>query len=163
MATGFHLAQANVARCRAPLDTPIMRDFVELLPAINALADASHGFVWRLQTDDGDATAIRAYDDPLVIFNMSVWTGLDELNQYVFRSSHLYALRRRRDWFEPMNPSSVMWWIPSGYQPQVQEGRTASRSQKFTCKLLPPCQRKTKSIGRGASPTRLGDLRSRTG
>jgi hypothetical protein len=109
MKTGFHLAQANVARCRAPLDTPITRDFVELLPAINALADASHGFVWRLPTEDGDATAIRAYDDPLVIFNMSVWTGLAKLNQYVFRSSHLYALRRRRDWFEPMNPASVMW------------------------------------------------------
>ena len=79
MGNGFHLAQANVARCRAPLDSPVMRDFVELLPAINALADASHGFVWRLQTEDGDATAIRVYDDPLVIFNMSVWTGLAEL------------------------------------------------------------------------------------
>jgi hypothetical protein len=123
MNPGFHLAQANVARCRAPLDSLAMRDFVELLPAINALADASHGFVWRLQTEDGNATAIRVYDDPLVIFNMSVWTGLAELKEYVFKSSHLYALRRRRDWFEQMNPSSVMWWVPAGHRPQVLEGK----------------------------------------
>jgi quercetin dioxygenase-like cupin family protein len=121
--SGFHLAQANVARCRAPLDTPAMRDFVELLPAINALADGSHGFVWRLQTEGGDATAIRVYDDPLVIFNTSVWTGLAELSRYVFTSSHLHALRRRRDWFEPMDPSSVLWWVPAGCRPQVPEGK----------------------------------------
>jgi hypothetical protein len=123
MGTGFHLAQANVARCRAPLDAPVMRDFVELLPAINALADASPGFVWRLQTEDGDATAIRVYDDPLVIFNMSVWTGLAELKQYVFRSSHLHALRRRRDWFERMDPASVLWWVPAGCRPDALEGK----------------------------------------
>jgi hypothetical protein len=123
MGTGFHLAQANVLRCHAPLDTPVMRDFVELLPAINALADASPGFVWRLQTEDGDESAIRMYDDPLVLFNLSVWTGLVELEQYVFRSLHLSALRRRRDWFERMDPSSVLWWVPTGCRPHALEGK----------------------------------------
>src|SRR6476619_1398320 len=122
MAGDFHLAQANVTRCRAPLDSPVMRDFVELLPAINALADVSPGFVWRLQTEDGDATAIRVYDDPLVVFNMSLWTGLVELKEYVYRSSHAYALRRRRDWFERMDPPSVMWWVPAGHRPHPAEG-----------------------------------------
>src|SRR5262249_10711061 len=67
--------------------------------------------------------AIRVFDDPLVIFNMSVWTGLAELKAYVFRSSHTYALRRRRDWFERMDPPSVMWWVPAGYRPHPLEGK----------------------------------------
>jgi hypothetical protein len=100
-----------------------MREYVELLPAINAMADASPGFVWRLQTEDGDATAVRVYDDPLVPFNMSVWAGLAELRGYVYRSSHTYALRRRGDWFERVDPPSVMWWVPAGHRPHPPEGR----------------------------------------
>jgi hypothetical protein len=112
-----------------------MRDFVELLSALNALADASHGFVWRLQTEDGDATAVRAYDDPLVIFNMSVWAGLAELERYVFSSSHLHALRRR-DWFERMEPSSVLWWVPAGCRPDVPEGK--ARLERLAADGLSP-------------------------
>jgi hypothetical protein len=123
MSSRFQLAQMNVARCRAPLDAPLMRDFVDLLPALNALADASPGFVWRLQTENGDATAVRAFDDPLVIVNMSVWASLAELRDYVFRNSHAYALRRRRDWFERMDPPLVLWWVPAGHRPGPTEGK----------------------------------------
>ena len=123
MTSGYDLAQMNVARCKAPLASPVMRDFVELLPAINALADASLGFVWRLQTEAGDATAIRVYDDPLIIINLTVWTGLAELREYVYGSSHAYALRRRRDWFERMDPPAVLWWVPAGHRPHPQEGK----------------------------------------
>lgn len=123
MTSRYHLAQMNIAKSRAPLDSDLMRDFVELLPAINALADVSPGFVWRLQTEDGDATAVRLYDDPLILVNMSVWTGLAELRDYVFRSSHAYALRRRRDWFERLEPSVVLWWVPAGVLPTPPEGK----------------------------------------
>src|SRR5262245_31300207 len=115
-----HLAQANVAKMRAPLDDPMMSDFVALLDGINALADASPGFVWRLQTEAGDATAIRAYDDARVLFNMSVWESLEALADYTYKSGHTGPLRARRNWFEPpTGPSLVLWWIPGGHTPTV--------------------------------------------
>ena len=118
----FYLAQANVARMRAPLEDPIMEGFRSQLGTINALADASPGFVWRLQTEDGDATGVRALPDSLVIFNMSVWESLEALHAYVYQSGHLTVLRARRGWFEPYEgPSLVLWWIPEGHVPTVSE------------------------------------------
>jgi hypothetical protein len=118
----FHLAQANVARMRAPLEDPVMEGFRSQLEAINALADRSPGFVWRLQTEDGDATAIRAFPDDRVIFNMSVWESVEALHRYVYEGGHLAPLRNRRDWFEPFEgPSLVLWWIPRGHVPTVGE------------------------------------------
>jgi hypothetical protein len=118
------LAQINVARCRSPLDSPVMRDFVELLDAVNALADATPGFVWRLKSEKGNATDIRAFPDPLIIVNMSVWEGVGALQEYVYRSSHAHVLRRRRDWFEELDgPGLALWWIPGGHVPSVEEGK----------------------------------------
>ncbi len=118
------LAQINVARCRAPLDTPVMRGFVELLTSVNELAEASPGFIWRLKTDEGDSTGIRAYDDPLMIVNISVWGTLEDLRNYAYRSAHADAFRRRKEWFEPMEaPSLGLWWIPAGRLPAVDEGK----------------------------------------
>ncbi|OAI43143.1 hypothetical protein AYO41_02805 [Verrucomicrobia bacterium SCGC AG-212-E04] len=120
----FHLAQINIARCRAPLDSPVMRGFVERLDTVNALADASPGFIWRLQTDAGDATSIQAFDDPLIIVNLSVWSGLEPLRDYVYRSSHAEAFRQRGDWFEPAaGPHLACWWISAGTIPTVEEGK----------------------------------------
>jgi hypothetical protein len=122
--SAFHLAQANVARMRAPLEEPPMEGFRSQLERINALADASPGFVWRLQSDEGDATAIRAYDDPMVLFNMSVWESLESLHAYVYRSEHVGPLRARRAWFQPAaGPSLVLWWVPAGHLPSVEEAR----------------------------------------
>lgn len=118
------LAQINIARCRAPLDSPVMRDFVELLDAMNALAEASPGFVWRLKSDSGNATSIRAYEDPLVLVNISVWTGIEPLQNYAYRSSHAYVFRRRKDWFEELPGSNLaLWWIPAGEFPTEHEAR----------------------------------------
>lgn len=119
-----HLAQVNIARMRWPLDDPRMRGFVEQLEPINALADRSPGFVWRLQTEDGDATAVRAFADPLVLVNMSVWASIEALFEYVYRSSHSQPLRDRSRWFDRVEgPHAALWWVPAGHVPGVDEAR----------------------------------------
>jgi uncharacterized protein DUF3291 len=118
----FALAQANVAHMLAPLEDPRLEGFRSQLPRINALADASPGFVWRLQSDAGDATSIRAFDDPLILFNMSVWESLESLHAYVYKSEHVSPLRARKQWFRlPTGPHLVLWWIPASHIPGVAE------------------------------------------
>ena len=119
----FHLAQVNIGRLRAPIDDPSMAGFKNQLDPINALADATPGFVWRLQTEDGNATAIRPYaDDALMAINMSVWESLEALQQYVYKSAHVGPLRDRQQWFEPIEgPILALWWIPAGHIPTVAE------------------------------------------
>ena len=120
----YHLAQFNVARMRAPIDSPVMEGFVSQLERINALAEATPGFVWRLQTAEGDATALRPYDDPMLIVNMSVWESLEALHGYVYKSPHVGPLRERKSWFEtPTEPILVLWWVPAGHTPTVDEAR----------------------------------------
>jgi len=119
-----HLAQINIARGRAALDSPVMRGFVEQLDSLNALAEASPGFVWRLKTESGNATDIRAFEDPLIIVNLSVWTGIEPLRDFAYRSAHAQAFRRRKEWFEEMDgPSLALWWIPAGSLPTVDQGK----------------------------------------
>ena len=96
----YHLAQVNIARTRAPLDHALLAGFVARLEDINALADASPGFVWRLQTDAGDATALRPYDDDRILFNLSVWATPEDLRAFVYRSAHTEVMRQRKAWFE---------------------------------------------------------------
>ena len=123
MDTGAPLAQINVARLRAPIDDPRTAEFVDALERINAVADEAPGFVWRLQTEDGDATAIRAFDDELMIVNMSVWTSLEALAEYVYRSGHEAFLRRRREWFEErVEAHQALWRVEGGHRPDVAEG-----------------------------------------
>ena len=117
-----HLAQVNIALLRAPLDTPLLADFVALLEPINAVADRSPGFVWRLQTEDGDATAIRAFGDDRIIVNMSVWESAEALAEFVYQSRHVEVMRRRREWFHRMAEAYLcLWWIPPGHIPTVDE------------------------------------------
>jgi len=118
-----HVAQVNVARLLAPLDSPALRDFVEGLEPINALADRSPGFVWRLQTEAGDATAIRPFDDDRVMVNLSVWESLPALWDFVYLSRHLDLARRRREWFERIDPYLALWWVPAGVVPTVEEAK----------------------------------------
>lgn len=119
----FHLAQINIARLRAPIDDPMVAEFVAGLDPINALADGSPGFVWRLQTEEGDATSIQAYEDELVIVNMSVWETADDLFNYIYRSGHVDFLRNRREWFERFGePHLCLWWVPAGELPTVHDG-----------------------------------------
>ena len=120
----YQLAQLNIGRIRAPLDTPTMAGFVARLEDINALADAAPGFVWRLKTEDGDATAIRPYDDDRMLVNLSVWTGLSELRDFVYRTAHAEVMRQRRSWFEPLAEAFVvLWWVPAGHRPSVDEAK----------------------------------------
>ena len=120
----FHLAQVNIGRVRAPLDDPIMEGFRTQLDPINALADRSPGFVWRLQTEDGNAMAIRPFDDERMAINMSVWESLEALQQFVYKSAHVGPLRDRKQWFEPMDgPILALWWIPAGHIPTVEEAK----------------------------------------
>jgi hypothetical protein len=118
-----HLAQINIGRIRAPLDDPMMAGFVSRLDEINALAEATEGFVWRLKGDGNDATSIHAYDDPRTLMNMSVWESYEALHRYVYRSDHVELVRLRARWFEKMDgPYYALWWIPAGHIPSVAEG-----------------------------------------
>jgi hypothetical protein len=119
-----HLAQVNLATLRAPLDDPELAGFVAQLEPVNALADAFPGFVWRLQTEDGDATAIRPFDDDRIMVNLSVWASLESLRDFVYASRHLDVLRRRREWFHRMaDPFLALWWVPAGTIPTVAQAK----------------------------------------
>jgi len=121
--TGWRLAQINVGRLKAPVDHPMIADFVANLDRINALADGAPGFVWRLKGEGDNATDIQPRpDDPLFAINMSVWTGLDALAAFVYRSAHRDIMRRRREWFEAMETYMALWWIPAGHIPTPEEG-----------------------------------------
>jgi hypothetical protein len=130
---GFHLAQVNIARLLAPLDSPQLAGFVARLdethaPAswagVNALADASPGFVWRLQTESGNATALRPYDDDRILVNLSVWQTLGHLREYVYLSAHAQLIGQRREWFAAFEqPFMTLWWVPAGHPPSVLEAK----------------------------------------
>src|SRR5437016_1145387 len=96
----YHLAQVNIARMVAPMDSPTMADFTSQLPVVNASADGSPGFVWRLAGPEGDATALRVYEDPLILFNLSVWDSVGALKAFTYNSGHLSVFRDRVKWFE---------------------------------------------------------------
>ena len=124
MSTTHHIAQINVGRPVAPLDSPQLAGFVNRLAEINALADRSPGFVWRLQTEAGDATSLQPFDDPRIIVNMSVWETLEALHNYVYRTAHSELLRQRKQWFEKFSgPYYALWWVPKGHIPTVDEAK----------------------------------------
>jgi hypothetical protein len=117
----YELAQFNIARMKAPLDSPVMADFVANLDRINAVADGSPGFVWRLKEESNNATAFRPFGEETIV-NMSVWADVKSLNDYVYRSGHVQIMRRRREWFERMPEASlVLWWVPQGHRPTLAE------------------------------------------
>jgi hypothetical protein len=117
----YHLAQLNIAEMKAPLEAPLMADFVANLDRINALAEQAPGFVWRLQSDGGDATAFRPLGEHVLV-NLSVWNDVPALSQYVYRSAHVEIMRRRREWFDRMKSAHmVLWWVPSGHRPTIDE------------------------------------------
>jgi hypothetical protein len=120
----LQIAQINIARAVAPLTDPQLSGFVAQLNAINQLADHSPGFVWRLQTEAGDATTLRVFDDPLIIINMSVWESVETLHAFVYRSAHLPLLHERKRWFDKLlGPYYALWWVPRGHIPTPDEGK----------------------------------------
>ena len=120
----YHLAQINIGRLIAPIDDPRIAEFVSQLDPINALADGTPGFVWRLQSTSGNATDIAYNDDPFMIVNMSVWESIEALRDYAYRSDHISVFRDRAKWFEKMDkPNYCLWWVLEGHRPTVAEGR----------------------------------------
>ena len=118
----WELAQFNVARPVGPLDSPVMAEFMQSLDRVNALAEASPGFVWRLQTDDGNATALRPMGDDVIV-NMSVWRDVASLSEFVHKSGHVEYLKRRKEWFARIAEAYVvLWWVTAGHRPTVPEG-----------------------------------------
>jgi len=120
----YHIAQINIARMVAPLDSPVMHDFVANLDRINAVAESAAGFVWRLKGDGNDATSLRPYEDERIIVNTSVWESVDALFQYAYYSDHTEFFRRRAEWFIKMTaPAVALWWIEAGHIPTVEEAK----------------------------------------
>ena len=117
----FHLAQVNIGRLLAPTDDPRIADFMANLDRINALAEAQPGFVWRLTGEGDNATDIRPTPDPLLAINLSTWASLDALAAFVYRSDHRDIMRRRREWFEPMEIFQTLWWVPASHRPTPAE------------------------------------------
>jgi hypothetical protein len=129
----FELAQVNISRLLAPLDSPLLADFVAALDEVNAAGDRAPGFVWRLQTEDGNATAIRAFawdvgDSHGVIVNLTVWTSVEALAAFAFSGRHVEIMRRRRTWFaRPAEATTALWWVPAGHRPSTEEAEDAVR------------------------------------
>jgi heme-degrading monooxygenase HmoA len=120
----MHLAQINIGRLVAPIDDPRIAEFVAQLEPVNKLAEQSPGFVWRLQSESGNATDVPYNDDPTMLVNMSVWESLETLKAYVYGSRHLGVFRDRQKWFQKLDlPHYCLWWVPVGHIPTVAEGR----------------------------------------
>ncbi|MEU6100279.1 DUF3291 domain-containing protein [Streptomyces flaveolus] len=121
----YELAQVNIARLKAPLDSPQLKDFVDGLDPVNADADSAEGFVWRLQSEAGDATDIPVLGDSWLIINMSVWRDANALTAFMYQGQHREMLARRREWFERVAEAmATLWWVPAGHRPTVAEAES---------------------------------------
>jgi hypothetical protein len=117
-----HVAQLNIGRFRYPTDDPRMAGFMMNLDRINALAERSEGFVWRLRDESNNATAIRPASDPTIAVNLSVWESVDALERFVWATVHKQIYSRKGDWFEKLaTPHFVMWPVAAGHIPDLAE------------------------------------------
>jgi hypothetical protein len=120
----MYIAQFNISIEKAPLDDPLMQDFVNSLAHVNQAADETDGFVWRLHDDSGNATDMRVFDDKRIIFNLSVWKSIELLKKFVYHNQHMSILKRRREWFETnAKRSYVLWWVPENHRPSTEEAK----------------------------------------
>lgn len=120
----FHLAQVNIGIAKGPMDSQVMQVFADNLAPINAIAESSEGFIWRLKGDVGDATNITFSDNPNELVNMSVWQSVDALKNFMFKTHHIDFLKRKKEWFEtPTEATYVLWWVPVGHIPTLDESK----------------------------------------
>ena len=121
----YQLAQLNIARMvGVDINDPIMIDFVTQLDAVNEIAEKSDGFIWRLKDESGNATGLNPFDDVQMIVNMSVWEDIAALERFVFNDQLLEVMRRRREWFQRFGKAfMVLWWVPEGHQPTLEEAK----------------------------------------
>ncbi|MFG1667542.1 DUF3291 domain-containing protein [Streptomyces sp. Y7] len=121
----FALAQVNIGRLKAPLDSPQLKDFIDHLDPVNADAEAADGFVWRLQSDSGDATDVSVFGDEWLIINLTMWRDTNALTAYMYQGRHREMLARRREWFERVQEAmTALWWVPAGHRPTVAEAES---------------------------------------
>ena len=118
-----HLVQLNIATLQHPLDDARIAEFVNALPIVNEAGEQSPGYVWRLQSDGGDATDIRVFDDPLMIVNLTAWESLDALKAFAYRGIHREFFRRRAEWFVPGSTRTALWWTPAGSLPTTDDAK----------------------------------------
>jgi len=120
----YQLAEINIATFRVPMADPVNADFIANLDRVNALAEGAPGFVWRLVGEGNNALDIQAFDNPNTAVNMSVWTDLDALAKFVYRSEgHREIMRRRKEWFDRMEIHMALWWVVKGHRPTLAEGK----------------------------------------
>jgi hypothetical protein len=120
----FQIAEVNIGRVRASLEDESMQGFVSRLDEINALAEVSPGFVWRLKSDVGPSSYLKPYDDERILVNLSVWESVEALKDYTYRTVHAELLRDRKSWFEKFEGVYLaMWWVPAGHMPSVDEAK----------------------------------------
>lgn len=120
----YHIAQFNIAKAKAELESETMSGFVARLDEINELGESSPGFVWRLKGDKGDAEVLRVFRDPLYVANLTLWESLESLRDFVYKTVHVELIRDREAWFHKMGESHmVLWWVPAGHIPTVEEAR----------------------------------------
>ena len=121
--TDVYLAQINIARFRAAADDPVNADFMAALDLVNAEAEASDGFIWRLTGDGNNATDIRLFSDPHLLLNMSVWRDLDALRAFTYHNAcHAAIMKRRKDWFDTIDVHMALWWVKTNHLPTPEEG-----------------------------------------
>ncbi|WP_327719375.1 DUF3291 domain-containing protein [Streptomyces sp. NBC_00490] len=124
-AVAHELAQVNISRLKFPLDSPELKDFVDALDPVNASAEAADGYVWRLQSEGGDATDIKVFGDDWLIINLTVWRDTDALTAFMYQGQHREMLARRREWFEKVAEAmTALWWVPAGRRPTVAEAES---------------------------------------
>jgi hypothetical protein len=148
----YQIAQVNIGRVRGALDGPVMAGFMARLDEINALAEGSPGFVWRMKDPVGNNnTYSRPYDDERIILNMSVWRDVESLKHYVYKTAHVELLRQRHEWFEKFSGVfAALWWVPAGHVPGVDEAKKRMEHLEahgptefaFTFKTVFPADRK---------------------
>ena len=120
----YELAQFNIARFLLPQDDPANADFVSNLDRVNAVAENQPGFVWRFTGSGNDALDVQAFDDPNIAINMSVWTDIRSLVNFVYRDdAHKQIMRRRKEWFDKIEFYMVLWWVEEGRRPTVEEAK----------------------------------------
>ena len=120
----YQIAQINIAQAKADKDSEVMSGFIARLDEIHTLADNAPGFVWRLETEDGEDGSVSVFNDPLLLINMSVWQDIDSLRAFVYKSIHIELLQNRDAWFDKMGEMhQTLWWVPAGHIPSIQEGK----------------------------------------
>ena len=120
----YNLAQINISKSKGAADSPVMASFMENIDEVNAIAEGSDGFKWRLKSDEGNATSIKIFEDDMIIVNMSVWRDMEAFKDFVFKGLHVAMMRRRNEWFEKSDFSNLaLWWIPEGHIPTTDEAK----------------------------------------